>query len=195
MPRLDNNEFFREQIEKFGTSPEGVNWGKKESQYKRFEIIVDLIQEIGRHSVVDLGCGFGDFFTYLTEHNKTPGQYLGLDAVEEMVRQATIRVPKCRVLDFLNEEIPEADYIVASGSLNILTYEETFAVISKAFKSSRKAFVFNILSTHADFYEPGYNYFSPSELLSYCMTLTKKVQLRADYMPHDFTIMMEKQAF
>jgi len=193
MPRLDNGEFFEEQIEKYGLNPEGVNWGTQQSQYRRFEIIEDLIPDMQDSSILDLGCGFGDFFIYLRDNSNLPESYKGADAVSAMVEKAKTRVPDAFVLDFLEERIPSADYIVASGSLNVLTYPETRKVIQKAFEASRKAFIFNIMSTHADFYEPGYNYFSPSEMIGYCMSFTRRVILRSDYMTHDFTIKMWKE--
>jgi SAM-dependent methyltransferase len=191
MPRLNNNEFFKEQIEKYGLKPEGVNWGTKESQYKRFEVISELIPDMQESSILDLGCGFGDFYLYLEETMNLPESYIGADAVDAMVAQASERVPKAMLLDFLKDEIPKVDYIIASGSLNVLTYPETRAVIEKAYNASEKAFIFNIMSSHADFHEPGYNYFSPSEMLAFCMNFTRRVILRADYMTHDFTIKMQ----
>jgi SAM-dependent methyltransferase len=195
MPRLDNREFFEEQIEKYGLNPEGVNWGTKESQYKRFEIIEELIPDMSDSSVLDLGCGFGDFYIYLQEKGNLPELYKGADAVPSMVEKAKERVLNAVLLDFLEDEIPSADYIVASGSLNVLTYPETREVIRKAFAASEKAFIFNIMSSHADFYEPGYNYFSPSEMVGFCMSFTRRVILRCDYMTHDFTIKMWKEEF
>ena len=193
MPRLNNNEFFKEQIEKYGLNPEGVNWGTKESQYKRFEVITELIPDMKDSSILDLGCGFGDFYLYLEETMNLPESYVGADAVDAMVQKASKRVPKAILLDFLENDIPQADYIVASGSLNVLTYPETRKVIEKAYKSANKALIFNIMSTHADFYEPGYNYFSPSAMLEYCMIFTRRVILRADYMTHDFTVKMQDE--
>ena len=189
MPRKENNQFFKEQIEKFGTDVKGLNWGSKESQEVRFKIIKEYLPTSG--SLVDAGCGFGDFYKFL-QNDKI--DYLGIDVCEEMIQKAKELYPKARFekRDILNDKLPKADTYIASGSLNILTYQETYTFIKNCFSSSKKMFIFNILSTHSDFFNKGYNYFSPSELLAYCMSLTSKIVLRHDYFPHDFTIVMYK---
>ncbi len=187
MPRKENNEFFKEQLQKFGTDVKGVNWGSKESQEVRFGIIKEYLPSSG--TLVDAGCGLGDFYRFLQNDDI---EYLGIDVSEDMVQKAKSLYPEAKFarMDIIRDDLPQADFYIASGSLNILTYPETYTFIRNCFASSNKMFAFNILSSHGDFFNKGYNYFSPSELLAYCMSLTPKVTLRHDYMPHDFTIVM-----
>jgi SAM-dependent methyltransferase len=192
MPRVNNKEFFSEQFKKFGDDAQGVNWGSKESQYARFKILAEYLDDIENSTIIDAGCGFGDFYQFLIENNKKPKSYMGLDITEDMVKSAKLKFDgvNFEVKDILNDELPKADYYIASGSLNMLTYKSTNKFIKNCFDSANKRFVFNILSSHSDFFEYGYNYVSPSELLANCMAVTPKVSLRHDYLPHDFTIIM-----
>ncbi len=194
MPRLEIQQFLSHKLKKFGVSPRAVDWGSRESQIKRFEILLSLV-DVNNKIVVDAGCGFGDLYLFMIKNGKNPLKYIGIEVHPEIAKIAAQNTNQdILVLDVLSdqEKLPAADIYLASGSLNYLTYSETYTFIECCFKKSREAFVFNILSTHADYMEKGYNYFSPSELLAFCMRMTRKVTLKHDYMPHDFTIAMYK---
>lgn len=195
MPRVNNKDFFAEQIKHYGDDVKSVNWGSIESQHKRFEIIIEYLDDIEHATLVDAGCGLGDFYDFLTQHNMLPKEYIGLDITTEMIHHARQKFPQLKFLEtnILEDALPKADYYIASGSLNMLTYPSTYKFIQKCFEQSNKKFIFNILSTHATFFDHGYNYMSPSELLANCMRLTSNVSLRHDYLSHDFTIVMNKE--
>ena len=66
MSRVDNEKFYTSAIKKHGTSPKGLNWHSKKTQYIRFKTILELLpSDMKNITLVDAGCGFGDFYLYL----------------------------------------------------------------------------------------------------------------------------------
>ncbi len=189
MARIDQKAFYQHNYEKYGISAEGVAWDSSQTQKKRFSAIVSCIGSMKQDSVVDAGCGFGDFYLYLKEKGNLPKQYVGLDLCTPMVREAKVRTG-CKILqkDILKQSIPLADWYVASGSMNLLTEMETRIFIQRCFEKSRKGFVFNVLEGKAQ--EGNYSYWNAHALLPFCHTLSHKVTLKEGYMEGDMTVML-----
>jgi len=190
MSRIDNEKFYTSAIKKYGDKPKGVHWNSQFSQEKRFEVLLSFIEDKD-FSVVDAGCGFADLFFYMQTKNIDFRSYIGLDISSTMVEIAQEK-STCRILhvDICRDVLPEADYYICSGAMNILTRFDTFLFIENCFKSCKKGFVFNILMGEDD--SLVYNHFYPSELQDFFDSLGAKVQIKKDYLPHDFTVFMQK---
>ena len=81
-----NSEFYAESIKEFGISAQGVRWNNKNSQYKRFEAITKRIKkDITNATIVDVGCGFAEYLSYLTTNKKIPMKYIGIDCEKDMI--------------------------------------------------------------------------------------------------------------
>ena len=65
-------------------------------------------------------------------------------------------------------------------------------MLSQMYAICRKGIAFNIMSTKADFIEESEYYADPGIMLTFCLTLSKNVVLKHDYMPHDFTVYIYK---
>ena len=67
--------------------------------------------------------------------------------------------------------------------------------IQRMYQLANKGVGFNLLSSFAPENHKQTDilqYFDPSEIISFCMSITSQVTLRHDYLPNDFTIMMYK---
>jgi ubiquinone/menaquinone biosynthesis C-methylase UbiE len=194
MPKIDNSKFYNLAIQKNGLTSKGVHWNSKYSQYIRFEIIKDFITDIQNQSIVDAGCGFGDFYLFLNKKVSLPKNYIGLDCEEQMVQIATQRTKKVIMKKNIitNTDLPKADYYVCSGAMNILTSDETQKFIKNCFNSSQKGFIFNLLSISDNMNEKVYNHQNPKEILEYCKQFNKNNILKEYYLPNDFTVFMNK---
>jgi SAM-dependent methyltransferase len=193
MPKVDNRVFYHSAIKKHGISAKGVQWSSKENQYKRFEILSSLIQDINRHTIVDAGCGFGDLYLYLSKIAKLPKKYIGIDIDDKMVQIAKHRTKQdIYHKDILQDDLPHGDYYIASGSLNILTKDETLRFISNAFKASQKGFVFNLLHQDSVKNHDIYNGLNPYDIFAFCTELNKNNRYIDGYLSGDFTIFMQK---
>jgi len=189
MARIDQKTFYQNNYDSFGTSACGVAWDSQHSQKRRFSAIASCLGDVKNDTLVDAGCGFGDFYLYLKEKNNLPRTYTGMDLCEPMVKEAQVRTG-CKIVqrDILRQTIPVADWYVASGSMNLLTRFETQLFIQRCFEKSRKGFVFNLLQGKER--EGTYNYWLPHEIIKLCRPLAAKVQIKEGYLDGDFTVVL-----
>ncbi len=178
-----------------GTS-QALGWHNDEGQLLRFAMLAG-IGDMNNCSVLDIGCGHGDLSAYLVDKYPTL-KYSGIDQVEEILAIASARyahLPQTSFYmgDFSVAELPAADYVLASGSLNYHSGEPDFIykMISCLFNASRIAFGFNLLSKMND---PGgvlvsYDVYN---IMKYCYTLSNKVILQDNYCDGDYTVWMYK---
>lgn len=184
-----NNQFYTNSYEKHGVSAKGVHWNSKESQYLRFEIITTFLKDLENSSIIDVGCGFGEYLNFLDTKNLKPDIYLGIDCEDFLINIAKEQFPKNIFLkcDFLKQEIPNADYLVCSGSFNIFSSKDFIKGIENCFKASKKGFIFNFLSKEESIHRLDF-----TEILDFCKTLTNKVTIKDNYLDNDITFFLEK---
>ena len=189
MARIDQKRFYQENYDTHGVSAEGVAWSSVQTQKRRFSAIMSILGTIENDTLVDAGCGFGDFYLYLKEKNSLPKTYVGLDLCKPMVTEAKMRTG-CKIIqrDILSQTIPLADWYVASGSMNLLTRMETRLFIQRCFEKSRKGFVFNLLCGREQ--EGEFSYWSPYEIRKLCQPLGAEIEIKEGYMDGDFTVIL-----
>jgi len=184
-----NKEFYEEAIKEYGVSAQGVHWNSKYTQYKRFEIITKLIKkQIKSSSIVDVGCGFGEYYNYLLENNYLPIGFIGVDCEQNMINISRKRFPDADFFhqDILKDTLIPADYYTCSGALNILPKQEIESFIIRCFEHSNKGFVFNYLKNET------FHDVTQCEILNICKNLTQNIKIKENYLENDFTILMVK---
>ena len=185
----NNYKFYNPAIKKYGISAKGVRWSSKYSQYKRFEVLTNFIEnEIKESNIVDAGCGFAEYYNYLFDNNLKPKSYIGIDCEEEMIILASKRFLNTNfyIKDIIKDELIFADYYICSGAMNILKKDEIFIFIKKCFEASNIGFVFNFLKndplTNVNFLD----------ILHYSKSLSKRVEIKEDYLENDISIFIKK---
>ena len=185
------------RVQEFGEgTSQALGWHNDESQLLRFTMLAG-IGDMNNHSVLDVGCGYGDLSAYLID--KYPQlQYSGIDQVEEFLAVAsakyghfpntTFYLGDCSVAD-----LPAADYVLACGSLNYHSSEPDFIykMITRLFNTSLVAFGFNLLSKVKT---PGgiLVAYDTDNIMQHCRTLSSKVILQDKYCDGDYTVWMYK---
>ena len=185
MPKIKNSLFYKKAIDEYGVCAQGVHWNSKYTQYKRFEMLTKFIKkEIVTSSIVDAGCGFGEYYNYLIKNNKKPKSYIGIDCEQYMIDVSKKRHPflKFEQTDILNDELQQADYYIASGSLNILDFDDVKQFITKCFNASNKGFIFNFLK------DDTFTNVSKDDIVSICNLLTNDLKIKDNYLQNDFTV-------
>lgn len=190
---LDNLDFYKKAYDKYGISAKGVNWTDEDSQKIRFEVLAAFLKdEIKESSVVDAGCGFGDFYFFLKNQNLTPKRYIGIDSIQEFIDISKQRIPNasftCR--DILRDELVYADWYVASGSLNILSSFETWLFLEKILFYSKKGVVFNILE--GDKKSKNFNYQKKKDIIKFAKQKNYKIRVVQEYLPNDISVEIRK---
>jgi len=187
MPRIDSEKFYTSAIEMHGTTAKGVNWTSKYTQEIRFDVILDMLPKtIG--SLVDAGCGFGDFYTYMNKKKRTPKKYIGIDSLIDMYSIASNNTAQEIIIaDITKDKIPHAEYYICSGAMNVLDRFETYLFIRNCFLACGDGFIFNIL--HGEDKSETYNYICTCQIKQIAKELdVKRVEFKDGYMDGDITV-------
>ncbi len=187
-------DFYKKLVEKHGYSIKSLDYRSETSQKTRF----DVITQIGisnDNSLLDVGCGFGDYFNYLKQKGIKNIKYNGIDLSDEIVNVAKeknplINVVQGNVLDLPDDE--KFDYVISLGFNAVKTgenWETLTAVLDKMWKLCKKGIAYNAVSTFAEEQDKAIYFVSPIKVIDHIMSnLTYKIVFKHDYMPHDFTI-------
>jgi 2-polyprenyl-3-methyl-5-hydroxy-6-metoxy-1,4-benzoquinol methylase len=189
MPKVNNEEFYNLAIKKHGISAKGVQWLSDKTQQIRFKIILrTLPKNLYEYSVIDAGCGFGDFFNYMKNKKKLPLKYIGIDTLDSMVQIASKKTnQKILKADICKNKLIEADYYICSGAMNTLEKFETHLFIRNCYEHSKQGFIFNILYGSKE--SKTYNYITIKEIQDIAKKLkVKKVEIISGYLNSDITV-------
>ena len=194
---IDNR--YNKRFEKYGADIRTLAVGNMERQLVRYEIL-SQIGDLNDCSILDVGCGFGDFYGFLLAKGLRV-DYKGYDMNPNLIEVAKDKYPSARfeVRNFFTEEINEKfDYIVSSSTFNnklqqIDNYAFIKKVIKKCFDLCKIGTSINMMTSYVDFEAEHGFYYSPEEIFKYCKTLTDKVTLRHDYCLYEFTLYLYKE--
>lgn len=197
---------YRGRLEKEGISPKTLGWGCKEDQIQRFEVICKNV-DLNHKTILDVGCGFADFYLYLLEQGLSIS-YIGVDIIPEFIEYCRDKFPEARFYNFnplLEEElIPQVDIIVSSGTMNFkldlmdnMDYTKSYLKI--AYRKANEKVIVDFLSTCLTPEYPREEvvyYHSPSEVLEFALSLSSNVELIHNYKPipqKEFTLIITKE--
>lgn len=188
---------FKQLYKIHGDSPKSVHWADVKTQEKRFEILLEIDDDI--KSLVDVGSGLGDMYQYMQSRGFN-GRYCGTDFVEEFIEASRRKFNSPNVEfvlnDLKNDDLPIGyDYLVLSGVFNNKSENnEDFMLntIHKMFSVCNKGVAFNAMSTYVDYYDDFLYYTNPLEIFDCCKrNFTRKVVLRHDYLVKENSIPFE----
>lgn len=194
---------YNKTFQKYGDSPQAVQWGNIETQYFRFKIlseIADLYSD-SRNLILDYGCGLGDLFLYLLFHGLR-GKYIGVDINENFINFAHKKYAQYSQAKFLKINSPndlknlKCDYCLISGVFNDKEgggQKNLELIIKEVFKRSRSGVAFNALSIYAKKRDKSRAYFDPLKITKFCLEkITNSVALRHDWRGGNFAIYLYK---
>lgn len=197
-------DFFTKQIEQYGEkSPMAFDWGSRESQLTRFKVLSE-IGDLNNKTILDIGCGFADFYSYLTWISKIRiADYVGIDLISKMIQIAGERHLESymdldlRVCDVMDQDLPQCDFVFGSGIHYLKSGEVGYRmrkVVTRMFELCRIGVATNMLSSlHNGARSEHSLRFDPIDTFRFCRTLTKFVTMRHDYLENDFTIYLYKE--
>ncbi len=188
---------YQEKYKKFGVDPRSLYWSRKGAAHQRFRQFWAEI-DFNNKSVLDVGCGFGEMAKFLKKRYEGV-TYTGVDIVPEFIDEAKRANSESTFLvrDYFDDPLEgKFDIVLASGVLNSnveKNMEWRKKNIKIMFAHAKKVCAFNMLGAYPKpRNDPKSNiwYANSLEILEYCMSLTRRVILRANYHPTDFTIFM-----
>ena len=200
------DHYFTVKIKDFGATPAGVGWNGTKSQYCRFNQISKVITETTSFTLNDLGCGYGEYLTYLQNSSYENFNFTGYDLSSEMIQVAQDKFKLAETAHFQQitsvKDIAPAAFSVASGIFNVTMKEsitdwESYIkdTLIELDKKSHKGFAFNILTKYSDqeYMREDLYYADPCYYFDLCKTLfSRQVALLHDYGLYEFTIIVRK---
>jgi SAM-dependent methyltransferase len=186
--------FYDEHIDEYGSGPKAVGWNDGQSQTARFAALCK-VGDLDGSSVLDVGCGLGDFYGYLEGHYEGV-EYTGIDINPRYVERARKLYTEAHfeVVDFEEYTGGPFDYVCASGAfaVKIPQYKEVyFGQIKKMFEIARRGVAFTMLDERQHPNDASYAAYSVEEVRTFCLSLTNDVVVYHDYLPHDFTVILK----
>jgi SAM-dependent methyltransferase len=170
-----------------------LGWLTYADQSDRFKALANIGDMNGK-TVLDAGCGYGDLLPYLRSLYDDVS-YTGIEQIPELLAEARNRYgnyPNARFIagNFMVMEIPEVDYVLASGCLNYRSADPDFIFksIATLYEAAVVGFGFNLLSNIIpDGLLVAYD---QRQIVNYCRDLCNNVKLVTGYADDDFTIYM-----
>ena len=181
------------------------------TQEKRMLILVDRINFGNNSKVLDFGCGTGHLYNFLKKTKKFNGSYTGIDIAKNIVEFNQKKFFLNKKVSFLHGDILEKkffkltnfDYTFVSGTFNNKIENNWLwmkKTLKKLFMITKKALIFNNLSTYVDYKEKHLFYIKPELVFEYCkLNLSNFVEIRHNYqikknkIPFEFTTYVYKK--
>jgi SAM-dependent methyltransferase len=196
-------QYFMDRLDKYGTTPQGLDWNSIESQHIRYEQLIRVIDEEESFSILDYGCGFGSLLDF-SKPKDYDFTYVGFDIVEEMIEKGKqLHKEESNCFFTSNKsELKPADYVVESGIFNMRQNDRfedwtdyVVGTLTEMNNLAKKGMAVNFLTKYSDpgFMRPDLYYADPCFLFDYCkINFSRNVALLHDYELYDFTILVRK---
>jgi len=191
--KIKNNVYYDTGLQQYGYDIKALYSGTEERRQIRFKTLCE-VGITSNCSVLDLGCGFGDYYKYLCEKGLNV-QYVGYDIHPGLVDIARSRYcgAEFHVKDIQIEDFPDFDYIVSTSAFNLPldcmdNYDFAENMLSICYQHAKKGVAIDFFTTYTDFPNPVLFAYSPERLFSISKKITKRVCLRHDYPLFDFCL-------
>jgi SAM-dependent methyltransferase len=183
-------DFYGRHLRDHGDAPQAVRWTGR-GQRLRYEAFLALCGDLTGKSLLDFGCGKGDFLGFLRERGVACA-YTGVDLHPGLIALARAKHPEAEFLVRDVEEEPLGrtfDVVVACGVFNLRVggiAESVEALLPLLLGCTRGALHVNFLSARAPHHDVELHYVDPARLLSFARErLTPAATLREDLVPED----------
>lgn len=193
-------ESYQRLFEEHGYSPKSLGWDKGKQFLRFHQLTSDW--DLADASLLDVGCGFGDFNNYLALLDISTCRYTGIDMVPEFIAEGEKRFSSSQANfvegDFLNFDFTDQfDFAIASGTFNLAIegvdgYDYIRQNMEKMFELAKVAISIDFISDKVDYqHEHNFNS-SPEKILSMAYGFSRNVVLKNTYFPFEFSITLYK---
>jgi len=185
--------FYNFHLKQFGDRPEALRW-TPQGQLRRYHALAEISPDLQNASVLDYGCGTGDFYRFLKRRG-IDVRYTGVDINPNFIELARKKYPECSfdVMDASEDRLEGFfDYIVICGvfNLNVPGVEDDMKeALVTLFKHCNKGIALNVLSSHTPIKDPELHYTSPEDMVRFTLEhISPYFALRHDRIQDDFTL-------
>jgi SAM-dependent methyltransferase len=202
----ESKAYFSAKIDKYGATPQGVDFNGPEAQSLRFDQLTRIIDPSRAFDLIDYGCGYGALLRYLRDKS-WDFTYYGYDDLPRMIETGIMEYGESSKVHFTGDEtsLPICDYLIAGSIFNIKFdvpaakwRDHTLTVLDKMNSLCTKAFSFDILTSYSDSdrmaQRPELYFADPLYYFDHCKrAFARDVALLHDYDLYDFTILVRKK--
>lgn len=191
-------DHFNDLAVRWGDDVRASDWSSGKSQELRFTALLELGDFEGTR-ILDIGCGRGDFLDFLSARDISV-RYTGVDLSEDVIAIARQHHPNVdfQVCDVLGSELPRVDYVIASGVHTIDTGDNEVRlqeVLRRLWELAERGVGTNMLSSERPAgveLAPHTYAYTPDTVEAFARGLTPHVRLIRGYLPHDFTVLLNR---
>lgn len=193
---------YRKSLENASSGPESCGFWLEESQTERFRMVYEyVLQYLHCYTLLDVGCGTGDFYNYLDGvMGDPPADYLGIDTLPEMVYTAQQNTDQ-EIVEGDIRELDRLPIMDVSVALAVFTQKDEHAdqagvlseieqILWHMAEHSRHAVVLTCLSTWKTDIRSYQPVVDPGLLWSTARRHWERVNLIGDYAPHDVALIV-----
>jgi SAM-dependent methyltransferase len=189
-------ERYQRRIAEHGPTFASLNSGNEEKQKLRHSVHASALLG-ATPSILEVGCGLGDFYKYLQAQNRDCA-YHGYDIVPEYVAECRRIYPRAKfeLRNIFADGIDGTyDTVVMSQVLNNRYQKsDNMQVMQRAlemsFQHSRVSVSVDMLSTYVDFHNPDLFYYPPEEIFRIAKAIAPRVLIRHDYRAFEFCLQL-----
>lgn len=195
----DMLKMYDERLARYGYSDLTLGWYKPKTRL-RYHVLLDYwgLRSAPSAAVLDFGCGFGGLYEFAREQ-QLDIRYHGIDVNPNLIQVARTYHPQAdlSVGDPIRDGLDRTyDIALASGAHNFALddnwnyIERTFALFER---HTTMGFAVNFLSSAADFFREENYHTDADRVLRLALRYSRRVLLRHDYMPFEFTVFVDKR--
>ncbi len=198
-------EHYEACLRKYGDNHLGVDWPVEEDASLRYSVMLDIIHEYRKCTLLDFGCGAAHLLDFIQLNKFEHIIYTGLDISAKYISLCRKKFPEGNFIrkDILEDtdDIPDFDYIIMNGVFTEkreLSFPEMYSyfkkVILSLYKKANTGMAFNVMSKQVD-WERDDLFHLPLDLLAEFLTkkVTRHFVIRNDYGLYEYTIYLFKQ--
>jgi len=188
-------DFFTKRLVYFKDSPESVGWTQT-GQILRYEAVLKLIEPEGK-SLLDFGCGKGDFYGFLKQKG-IKCDYTGIDINPSLIELAMKNYPEAvfYVKDIEKEPLDRNfNYTLAIGVFN-LAVQDIKKLMQRCleilFQHTNEKLILTCLNKKTKLKDIGVTYFAIEELEKISKKLTNRYQIMDNLIEGDLFLILNK---
>ena len=200
-------EYYGKLFEKNGPSLDAVASGKKAYKHLRYERLSKVFERDIEFSIHDVGFGVGSYLEYLSiKYSDRNIVYSGSEVTIEFVNYCEEEYPKNK---FYNRDLAIRaykdlyDYLIFGGTFYHIvdSQKEAFskfieAILSNAFKMSKKGIAFNFISEFVDYKYDGLYYQSINSITDYIVNnISRYFTIDHSSPLYEFTVCVYKEEY
>jgi SAM-dependent methyltransferase len=195
-----------ETFQRYGATPAGVDWGFKTDKItRRYKAFVNQMPQEPGLSILDVGCGYGEIIRYL-DRTLDSYTYTGIDPSAVMIDHArgnhgiNASFHNQTLFDYARTNPEPVDCVICCGlfTLKLDANNPEMALflmnsLKLLFPLTKKRLIFNVMSTHSNYFAPNLFYQSPVELLSRLLdNFSKKIVIDHASVEYECLIRIER---